>query len=847
MNDITRKDSFPLPRIDCTLDALNGASWFSTLDLASGYWQVEVRPADRMKTAFVIPSGLYEFETMPFGLTNAPATFQRLMQTVLQGLVPKNCLIYLDDIIVHAPTVDEHNRRLQEVFDRLRNAGLKLKMSKCSFLQREVSFLGHVITPAGIKTDGSKIQKIRDWPKPRSTDEVRSFMGLASYYRKFVPKFAAIATPLHRLTEKGRRFLWTAECERAFGLLKHHLSSPPILAYPDVSQTAGEFVLDTDASDLAIGAVLSQKTDKGEAVIAYASRCLSKCERRYSTTRREMLALVAFLKHFRPYLLGRPFTVRTDHQSLQWLRSFKEPQGQVARWQECLQEYDFVCIYRPGRQHTNADALSRRPSDQVVNALLVDPVAEESWASAQRNDPYISNIYLRQLEGSKKPTGREMNGKSQNERSLWSKWSDLEILNSVLHLVSRDVPVRHPKLIVPLAKVTKVISTVHAQLGHCGQRKTEAAIRQRFWWPRIHEDVITFCTNCENCARIKAPVQTPRAQLQSIPPERPNHRVGVDVIGPLPVSRSGNRFILVMVDYFTKWCEAFPMKNQEAATISHLIVNEWIARYGVPVSLHSDQGAPFESHLLAEICHLLGVHKTRTTPYHPQSNGLVERTNRTIKGLLRSFVDRYQNDKWDEFLPQCLMAYRASIHATTGYSPAFLMHGKEIRLPVEILTPLASAETSSLMDYTKNLRDRLHFAYKNAAEHHSSAQQKQKYYYDRRANGPSYEVGDQVMLHRPKPGPGMCAKFHQPWQGPYTVVMIRSPTVFVIRNMRSPKSDVLTVHYNQLKPAPDLNKPMPCPSVLPPGCVPIPETTVEVPVEGGDAVGTEDSATLGGR
>ena len=351
---------------------------------------------------------------------------------------------------------------------------------------------------------------------------------------------------------------------------------------------------------------------------------------------------------------------------------------------------------------------------------------------------------------------------------------------------------------------------------------------------------------------MKEPVRTLKAQLQCVPVKGPNQRVGVDVIGPLPISRKGNRYILVMVDYFTKWCEAFPMANQEAITIANLIVNEWISRYGAPVSLHSDQGAPFESHLLSEVCHLLGIHKTRTTPYHPQSNGLVERTNRTIIGILRSFVDRFQTEDWDAYLPQCLMAYRASVHTSTGYSPAFLTYGKEIRLPIEILTPLVSVEASSLLDYTRQLRERLTFAYRNAAEHNQASQGRQKNYYDRQANGPTYSVGDLVMLHRPKPQPGTSAKFHHPWRGPYSIAMVRSPTVFVIRDLRSPNADVLTVHYNQLKPFQHNRGPFCGPTILPPGCIPVPERTVEVSAEGGQAYehvdgGSEDSATLGGE
>ncbi|KAA3679211.1 uncharacterized protein DEA37_0009615 [Paragonimus westermani] len=563
-NARTERYSFPLPRIDTTLDALHDAKRFSTLDLALGYRQVEVRPADRQKTAFIVPSGFYEFKTMPFGLANAPAIFQRLIQRVLQDLVPSQCLIYLDDIIVHAPKIDEHNSRLKNVCERLRMAGLKLKPTKCVLLKQEVSFLGQLITPAGVKTDGTKVNQVADWPVPRSVSKVRSFMGLASYYRKFVPYFAKIASPLLQPTEEGRTFVWSAECHAAFNTLKDRLSSPPILAFPDFSPSAGPSILDTDASDLAIGAALSKRSANGEAVIAYAGRGLDKRERRYCTTCREMIALVYFHKHFRPYLLGKPFKVRTDHQALQWLRNFREPEGQVARWLDYLQDYDFDCIYRPGSRHANADALSRFPTE-TVNAVLFTQSVGATWAHYQLNDPYISNIYRRQLGGNRKPTSREREGRFPEERCLWSQWTNLRVVDGVLHLYDRAK--RTYRLIVPSDKVSNVVREIHVELGHAGRRRTEAAVRQRFWWPKLHGDVVRNCANCNICARTRAPTVAPRAPLQTVATVGPNHRVGVDVM--------------------------------EASTIT-LFENEWVARFGTSVELHSDQGAAFGSRLLEE-------------------------------------------------------------------------------------------------------------------------------------------------------------------------------------------------------------------------------------------------------
>nr|VZI27781.1 unnamed protein product [Spirometra erinaceieuropaei] len=306
-------DVGPQDSSDTTLDALAGNVMFSTLDLASGYWQVEVRPSDREKTAFAVPSGLYEFEAMPFGLANAPSTFQRLMNQVLAQLIPTSCLVYMDDIIVLGKDFDSHLSNIRAVFSSLRQAKLTLKPSKCVFIKPRVKFLGHVVSAAGIETDDEKVTQIREWPTPSDVTEVRSFLGLASYYRRFIKDYAQIAGPLHKLTQKNVKFKWTADCTNSFQTLKDKLCTTPILVFPDISNDAGKFILDTDASDTAIGAVLSQQQlDGTERVIQYLSRSLTKAERRYCVTRKEMLALTHFVEECRPYLQYRPFVVRTD-------------------------------------------------------------------------------------------------------------------------------------------------------------------------------------------------------------------------------------------------------------------------------------------------------------------------------------------------------------------------------------------------------------------------------------------------------------------------------------------------------------------------------------------------------
>eukprot|EP00731_Ephydatia_muelleri_P019461 Em0012g286a len=593
LNDCTRKDAQPLPRIDDTLDALGGAQYFSTLDLASGYWQVEVDSRDREKTAFVTPFGLFQFRVMPFGLCNAPATFQRLMERVLAGLHWMTCLVYLDDIIIFSRSVETHVKQLKEVLERLKIAGLKIRPKKCHLLQTSVQYLGHVISAEGIRTDPQKVACVSNWPVPRTSKELQSFLGLASYYRRFVKDFAHIASPLHALTEKGRVWVWSKECNDAFFDLKKRLVSSPILTLPDFSLP---FVLDTDASGDGLGAVLAQNVDGVERVVAYASRALSRTEKKYCATRREMLALVWAARHFRPYLYGRKFTLRTDHHCLQWLHNFKELEGQVARWLEVLSEYDYTVIHRVGKQHTNADALSRgrcvqcglekkeeereeANSCDAVSHLMLPTWTEEEIKSFQSADPDIHQMVY-WLETDATPTGCPKDA-SWKLASLWVQRRYLTLQHGVLYRCWEDIPGggtgRHLQLVLPAKLVNGVLEGLHNTLvgGHMGERKTLEKVRARFYWPGQRKEIEQWCRNCNVCLSRKSPSHKARAPMEISQTLRPMQRVAMDILGPLPETLR-------------------------------------------------DQGRNFEAKVLKEVCQLLGVKKTRTTPYHPQSDGLVE-------------------------------------------------------------------------------------------------------------------------------------------------------------------------------------------------------------------------------
>ena len=464
VNSVTKKDAQPMPRIDDILDQLGGARYFSTLDLASGYWQVPLREEDREKTAFSVGVDHYEFTVMPFGLTNASATFQRMMGNVLKGI--KGCLVFIDDIIIFSETWEEHQLILKEVFSRIRAAGLKVKREKCQFVQQSVKFLGHIVSARGTGPDPSKIEAVRDFATPSSLTDVRAFIGMASYYRRFIKNFADIATPLHDMTKGSQpEFSWTPLADKSFNELKNRLCKAPILSLPDFSVP---FVIYTDASDYGLGAVLSQRRGEHECVIAHASRTLTPAERNYSTTEKECLAIVWTVNYWRPYLLGKAFDIVTDHQSLTWLQGLKEPEGRLARWILALQEYEFEIKHRLGKQHDSADTLSRFPgvSPALVpdwspgEDLMVGVAATEvnaSWSEeeiikAQQDDPSIFLVVQKLCCTNTAPKEDEDGWNDNGERRRYKQlWPQMEMRNGILHRrVDKDTPTERLVWVVPV-------------------------------------------------------------------------------------------------------------------------------------------------------------------------------------------------------------------------------------------------------------------------------------------------------------------------------------------------------------------------------------------------------------
>ena len=817
VNAVTRKDAYPLPRVDDSLDTLASCKWFSTLDLLSGYWQVEVDEKDREKTAFITNEGLFEFTKMPFGLCNAPATFQRLMDLILAGLQWKNCLVYLDDILIIGRTFKEHLDNLGLVFNRLREAGLKLKPSKCFVCQKQVKYLGHVVSPDGIATDMTKTEKVANWPIPTHRREVQQFLGLVSYYRRFIKSFATLAKPLYRLTEKTTTFKWNEECQKAFDELKTCLITAPILAFPDYCKP---FILDTDASDTGIGAVLSQTDENGrERVISYASRTLSKPERRYCVTRKELLSVITFIRHFRPFLLGSNFTLRTDHGSLTWLSNFRQPEGQLARWIEKLQEYNFSIVHRPGRKHGNADALSRIPCNQcgrkshqyteadVIAATIVSdmPVLKHYSADTIRKSQLQDNaigFVLRAFESNKKPESTTLQGQSSEVRRLVQLWDQLTLRDGLLYryFMKEESDNGHLQLVVPSVYRDDILQELHAGVvgGHLGQDKTLSRLKERFYWPGHWNDVHQWCRTCLICATRKTPSPKMKASLTPVKTGYPMQIVATDILGPLPLSPNGNSYLLVASDYFTRWVEVYPIPNQEAVTVATKLTQEFFYRFSLPEQLHSDQGRQFESTLISEMCKLLQIHKSRTTPYHPQGDGLVERFNRTLLDMLSTSIKQHHGT-WEDHIRAVCMAYNTSVQPTTGFTPFYLMFGRQARIPIDVMFGSSPVIETSPSTYAIQLKQSLTAAYDHVRDKMDVTFERQKQHYNKKVHGKPYNVDDYVWLYSPAVPPGQSKKLHHPWSGPFQIIKRLSDATYRIADT-SAKRQRHIVHFDRLKP-----------------------------------------------
>ncbi|XP_056850592.1 uncharacterized protein LOC108827423 [Raphanus sativus] len=733
LNKVTIKNKYPLPRIDELLDQLQGASWFSKIDLASGYHQIAIAEGDVRKTAFRTRYGHYEFVVMPFGLTNAPAAFMKLMNDVFREHLDKCVIVFIDDILIYSRSREEHAEHLRIVLGKLREHQLFAKLSKCSFWQRKIGFLGHVVSEEGVAVDPEKIKAISEWPTPKSATEIRSFLGLAGYYRNFVKGFSSIAKPMTKLTGKDVKFEWTDECSESFAELKRHLTQTPVLALP---RPGFPYEVYTDASGTGLGCVLMQEGK----VIAYASRQLRPHEANYPTHDLELAAVVFALKIWRSYLYGEKVKILTDHKSLKYIFTQTDLNLRQRRWMELLADYNLEITYHPGKANQVADALSRRRSD--VSGTREVQEFTGMLASLRLCATSVDGEIVG-LEAVEQADLLWRIRKAQEADEALRKQIEIESVG--YHTASSGMFMYRNRICVPSDELLRkeiLRQAHHSRFSiHPGNTKMYRDLKRYYHWPGMKKDVATFVSQCQTCQLVKAEHQVPSGLLQNLPlPEWKWDMVTMDFVLGLPTTSGGKNAIWVIVDRLTKSAHFLAVKkNDGASQLAQIYIDEIVRLHGVPVSIVSDRDVKFTSIFWGAFQKALGTKVHMSTAYHPQTDGQSERTIQTLEDMLRACVLDW-GGSWAKYLPLAEFAYNNNYHSSIKMAPYEALYGRPCRTPlcwteVGERREIEPAMVQETVEQVEMLKRRL-----------KEAHDRQKSYADKRRKDLEFQVGDLVYL-----------------------------------------------------------------------------------------------------
>ena len=734
LNEITIDDKMPMPRIHEVLDRLSGATIFTTLDVAWGYWHIEMSPESIEKTAFVTNEGHYEWLVMPFGLKNAPATFQRVIQQILAKHLYKGVINYLDDIILYSKTFTEHMTLLDEVLTILESHGIKLKLKKCFFAKTEVNYLGHTISHNSVRPSKEKIAALKSFPVPTTVRQVRRFYGLAQHYRRFIQNFATLSRPLTQLLRKDKPFVWGEEQQRAFKTLIELMSTEPVLAMYDPNKQCKVY---TDASKDGIGAIITQTNDKNEEhPIEYFSRGLTQAQQNYCATDLECLAVVEALEHFESYL-SLPFTIVTDHSALQWLYNTKKPKRRHFSWLLKLSSYPSrTIVHRPGKAQQHVDALSRVHS---VLHLTTDELIE---------------------------------AQSKADLSFVQRPINFKGIISVKH---RNLT----KAVVPPELRPKLLEQYHENHSHPGRNKTAALITPYYWWPNIHVDIKNHVNSCKTCQITKYPNKpSPGRYISPNPDIEPFDIAGIDtiVMGPA-ANNTHHKYIQVIIDHHSRFIWAFPTKSNKCEVIVTLLTNLLNSNIRFRTIL-TDCHKNFTGRALKDFVHKNQMKHIFSTPYHPQTNGIVEKANGTIITKLRLALADKPRRKWNTLLADVIKNYNNTPHDTTGFTPNFLLFGQS-NTP-SFTEPIVTIEQARQL----------------AKERTRKAQNKRKEHHDSRHKHLEFQPGDRVLRIIPDNHPTLT-KTSVRWFGPYFILERTADNSYRISETLS--GEPIRAHVSQLK------------------------------------------------
>lgn len=770
INKITVKDRYPLPRIEDQLDRLGKNKYFTTLDMASGFHQIPIAECSIEKTAFVTPDGHYEYLRMPFGLSNAPAVFQRAICGALGDLKDKDAMVYLDDILIPSMTIPEGLEKLTRVLDCLTKAGFSLNITKCNFFVKQIEYLGQEISEGGIRPGKSKVEALLRAPDPRNVKQVRQFMGLANYFRKFIPEMASRTACITKLTKNNEVFNWGDDQVEAKAYVCAFLSKRPLLAVFDPEL---ETELHTDASSIGYGGILFQKHNNQLRVIAYFSKRTSNEESKYHSYELETLAVFYAIKHFRVYLLGIKFKIITDCNSLKLSQNKKELIPRVARWWLFLQSFDFEIEYRKGKYIQHVDYFSRNPVEKVdaPEVVRVQTVTTDNWLKrAQKKDQETQNIISNLNDGKLTTEYFCQNG-----------------------LLFRKInPGENPPIyraFIPKGSRLGLLRLFHDEQCHIGPEKTFAKINHYFWFPGMAKFVRKYCNHCLKCIVSKNHTGPKQAHLHPIDKRPiPFHTVHADCVGPFPASAEGYKYLLLLVDAFTKFLFLAPLKGL-SGTETRDAMALYLNMFGITKRLICDRGTNFTDKLVKTLLSELGIQQHLIAKSAPRGNGQVERYVGTVLNLLRTQIS--DKTEWPNVIQKLQTTLNTTVQKTTGFSPVYLLTGVEGN----------SADIKSLTEciaLTNNVPNNLindrNLAYERMVK---QADMSKNLFDKKRRSNKVFAIGDYV--YHPS-GNSHLSKLDDRYEGPFEITQLLPNERYELKNLASNRKRVVAKDMIRLWP-----------------------------------------------
>ena len=861
LNAKTIPDRHPLRRIQNVIDTLGKNQYFSILDQTKAYHQLHLDQESRKLTAFLTPWGFYEWIRVPFGLMNAPACFQRFMESCLGEYRDQFCIPYLDDLLVYSHSFEDHLNHLQLVLQRLRKYGVKIKPAKCQMFKREVSYLGRLISSEGYTVDPKNTQAVvtKSKRKPTNITELRSLLGLVGYFRRSIPSFSQIAKPLYDILKDAEKrakskqiIVWTEEHQKSLDQLIHCITTPPILAYPNFEDP---FILHTDASSKGLGCALYQIQDNQLRVLGYGSRTLVGAESKYHSSKLEFLALKwAICEHFKDYLYYSPhFDVYTDFNPLTYLQTTCKVNATGQRWVNELSNFNFSIHYKPGIENVVADSLSRYPEitddlkdyshklnvddvrtmfDAVVNqkennetwiaaintiSTTFDDIENEilydagdkprtiSWNDivlAQKEEQCIKTVINYKLKG-ECPEEKDRKQLSPAVKRLLREWNKLEVYKDVLYRKFAD----HQKQIVLPAKLKPLVyHELHVNMGHLGYNRTTELIKSRFYWPQMDEEIQHFVTKICSCVKRKKPNVLKKAPMKSITAKEPFQTIGMDFLH-LDQSTGGYQYLLVVTDIFTKFAQVYATRNKEAKTVAERLYNDLILRFGIPGQVLHDQGKEFDNQMMKHLARLCNIKRLRTSPYHPEGNSQTERLNQTLINMLKTLTEENKTN-WKDHIQKLVHAYNCTSHASTGYSPYFLLFGRKPRLPIDVILEENSEEENiPCSTYVRKWQEQMKQAYEIAQKQSSKRKEKDKdRHNNKRPRATVLFPGDRVLVRNlsERGGTGKMRSF---WENKVHVIIEsygEDPVIYKVQPENDKNGKARNLHRNMLQPCDEL-------------------------------------------